>query len=721
MTKVLSLIHYPAFGGPHNRNMVLTPVLRLSGVELIIAVPDEPGNSVGRLRAGGATVEVVPLHRVRETADIRTQWDFVKSVGREVRLLEELIRELNIDIVQINGLVNPHGARAARRAGVPVVWQILDTRTPNSVRRVLEPIVHHYADVVMVVGGDNESAMFMPKASLQGRVISFFPPVDTTRFQPDPERRKRARLELGFSDEDFVIGSVSNLNPQKGYGGFIRTLGMLRGQNPAVRGCILGATSVAHSEYAEALNELAEEVGLSKDGSLRIVDPEDRVPDLIGAFDLFVRSSVPRSEGVSTSILEAMAAGLPVVSTDVGRTSDVVDDGVTGLLIRPEDDQSLADGISRLMADEDLRHSMSVVARERAVERYDIRFCAAAHLEAYSIAVGRSRVRRAAFEFRSVETGTRVQAAGEIPLACPACHTRLGNPSDGMYSCISCGRGYPVVDGIPVLLLEPEAGNQDELHDHNHSRGHNHKDEQAGYYDEQVACDFEIQRPVGAAPLYRWMLGEKLRRSTEGLERRLEGASALVVCGGSGMDAHFLSLSGARVVVCDISLGATKRAVSRANRFDLYMRPVVADVEHLPFEDKMFDIVYVHDGLHHLEDPAVGLMEMARVSREFVSMTEPARALATTVAIRLGLALDREDAGNRVARLTRSGVETVLSSAGFKVLRSSRYAMYYPHEPGTTFEFLSNPRVLPLATNGWRLANGVVQRGGNKLSVVATR
>lgn len=722
MTKVLSLIHYPVFGGPHNRNMVLTSVLRSAGVELVVAVPEEPGNAVDRLRAGGAEVLAIPLHRARETFDLQIQWDFLRSVSREIGFLEDLIRDLGIDVVQINGLMNPHGAIAARRAGVPVVWQILDTRTPESLRRVLEPLVYHYADVVMVVGANKISSMFEVKAKLEDRVFSFFPPVDTAEFRPDAARRRRARAELGLSEEDFVVGSVSNLNRQKGHEVFLRALGLIRGRTPSVRSCILGAASVAHDAYADELRRIAEDLGLFENGFLRIVDPGGSVSELICAFDLFVRTSVPRSEGVSTSILEAMSAGLPVVSTDVGNTSDVVEDGVTGLLTPPDDDRSVADAISRLIVCDDLRRSMSLVSRQRAVERYDIRFCAESHLRAYEVALGRSRARTAAFEFRSSSSNGRFIGPGApIPYACPACHEHLDLSMEDRYECFSCGRVFPIVDGIPVLLLEPEAGAQDETRDHHHGHRHTHKDEQAGYYDEQVADEFEIQRPVGAPALYRWMLGEKFRRSTDGIEDRVSGANALVVCGGSGMDAHYLTLSGARVVVCDISVGATKRAQTRADRFGLDMRPLVADVEHLPFEDHAFDIVYVHDGLHHLEDPLLGVLEMARVSRHFVCITEPAQAFGTRVAVLLGLALEEEEAGNRVARLTRSGVETVLSSAGFRVLSSTRYAMWYPHEPGRAFDILSNPVLLPVVTTVWRFANSVFQRGGNKLSVVATR
>ncbi len=122
----------------------------------------------------------------------------------------------------------------------------------------------------------------------------------------------------------------------------------------------------------------------------------------------------------------------------------------------------------------------------------------------------------------------------------------------------------------------------------------------------------------------------------------------------------------ARVIASDISPGAARRTRERARRYGLDITPIVADVERLPFADGAFDVVLVHDGLHHLEQPQVGLAEMARVARRWVSVTEPARAVATSIAVRAGVALEREESGNRVARRTPAEVAGVLRTAGFR-------------------------------------------------------
>jgi SAM-dependent methyltransferase len=187
------------------------------------------------------------------------------------------------------------------------------------------------------------------------------------------------------------------------------------------------------------------------------------------------------------------------------------------------------------------------------------------------------------------------------------------------------------------------------------------------------------------------------------------------------MDAEFLARAGAKVVSSDISLGAAKRSVERSRRHGVPISPVVANAEQLPFADASLDIVYVHDGLHHLEHPLVGLAEMARVARYAVCVTEPARAAATAVAVTLGISEDVEEAGNRVARLTQSEVAETLEAHGFRIVRSRRYAMFYRHEPGPVMRLLSLPLIFPLARTGYRFANLLLSPFGNKLAVTAVR
>src|SRR5262249_2988278 len=152
----------------------------------------------------------------------------------------------------------------------------------------------------------------------------------------------------------------------------------------------------------------------------------------------------------------------------------------------------------------------------------------------------------------------------------------------------------------------------------------------------------------------------------------------------------------------DISLEAARRTRERAERHGLPIAPIIADAEALPFRDESVDLVYVHDGLHHLEAPLRGLDEMLRTARLAVSVNEPARAQATMMAARIGLAEHYEDAGNFIARVDPAEVEEIVRAAGFDVVRSERYAMLYRHAPGRISRLLSSPGLFGVARNGLR-------------------
>ena len=290
-------------------------------------------------------------------------------------------------------------------------------------------------------------------------------------------------------------------------------------------------------------------------------------------------------------------------------------------------------------------------------------------------------------------------------LVCPACHGEL-DWRDHEVHCTGCGATYELADGIPLLLSRDGAG------------GDAHKTQQAAFSDAADA-EFEITRPHGTPWLYGWMLGEKFRRSLDGLTDA--PSTAVTICGGSGMDAEFLAHSGAAVISTDISLGAARRARERAARYGLAVLPVVADAEALPLADASVDLAYVHDGLHHLEAPLAGLEELSRVARHAVSVNEPAQAAATHLAVHVRLSTETEEAGNRVERVDPALIVSALERNGFSVVRCERYAMVYRHEPGRAARLLSRQPLRPLVRVAIDGFNAVLGGIGNKLTVQAVR
>lgn len=385
---LLSVIHYPVFGGPHNQALRLTAPLRRAGVETSVLLSDEPGDAAERLWAAGVDVITMPLHRLRATPHPLTQLRFAACFWPEVGAIRTVVRERSIDVVQINGLVNPHGATAAWLEGVPVVWQLLDTRPPMLLRRAIMPLVTRLADVVMSTG--RAVGRVHPGAEALGdRLHIFFPPVDPEAFAVEDVDQGAGRAEFGFVPEDLVMGTVGNLNPQKGHEYLIRAAAIARARQANVKLLIVGASYDTHRKYERGLYRLSTELGLVVGRDVVFAGPRADVRPALAAMDVFVLTSVPRSEGAPTVVQEAMMMGLPVVATDVGAVPEVVEDGVTGYIVPPLDPQAIAKAALRLLRDAVLRESMGSAGRERAVGRFSVERCAQVHLQAYDHALRR--------------------------------------------------------------------------------------------------------------------------------------------------------------------------------------------------------------------------------------------------------------------------------------------------------------------------------------------
>jgi glycosyltransferase involved in cell wall biosynthesis len=129
-----------------------------------------------------------------------------------------------------------------------------------------------------------------------------------------------------------------------------------------------------------ALEAEIERLGL--DGRVRLLGERGDVPELLAGAEAFVLSSA--SEGMPISVLEAMAAGLPVVASRVGGVPELVADGETGLLVPPGRPESLAEALGRLIADPELRHRLGDAGRIRVRERFHLGPFRRAHVELYS-------------------------------------------------------------------------------------------------------------------------------------------------------------------------------------------------------------------------------------------------------------------------------------------------------------------------------------------------
>jgi glycosyltransferase involved in cell wall biosynthesis len=386
------IIHYPVFGGPHTQAMRLARALEPHGWHTTVLLPDEAAETSEIMRGEGVDVTTTPLHRLRGTANPIEHVRSGLAFRSELHMVQRLINELKIDLIQVSGLVNLHGAIAGRRERKPVVWQLVDTRSPMLLRRLLMPVVQRHADVVMSTG--MAVARVHPGfEEFRERLYVFYMPVDPERFAPDQVDRAAARRALGFDEGDLVIGTVGNLNPQKGHEFLIRATSRVRLELGNVKALIVGASYATHKAYERRLHSLITSLGLEAGREVILTGGLRDVRPALAAMDVFALSAVPHSEGTPAAVEEAMMMGRPVVATNVGAIGEVVESGITGRLVPPRDTEFLAHALIDLLRDSRLRATMGSRGRERALRRFSTQQCAAVHAAAYADALNRRCLR----------------------------------------------------------------------------------------------------------------------------------------------------------------------------------------------------------------------------------------------------------------------------------------------------------------------------------------
>lgn len=382
-TNSLWISQFPVFGGPHNVALRLAAPLLRQGVATTVLLPDEPGTAAERLRAGGVPVVCLPFKRLRRARDPRVYAALALGAAPDVVRIRRLIRRGEHDLVVLTGLIHWQGALAARLEGVPIVWQLLDTGTPRPLRAVLMPFVYRWSDAVMF-NGHHLVDWHTGGRTLTQPTALFTGPVDTQRFRPaDDRERAEMRRELGVPEDAPLVGTVANLNPMKGIEWFIRAARSVYDRYPDVWFLISGAAYANHDGYRRLLNAEMRATGVPLE---RFVVRHDAPDRHYPALDVKLITSLPASEGRTTTGPEAMACAVPVVATDVGAVGEVIEDGKTGFVVPPQDAEALARATLTLLDDPKMRRRFGATGRERAVALYALEPSARTMVECFAAA-----------------------------------------------------------------------------------------------------------------------------------------------------------------------------------------------------------------------------------------------------------------------------------------------------------------------------------------------
>lgn len=186
--------------------------------------------------------------------------------------------------------------------------------------------------------------------------------IDTHRFHPDPNSRRRIRTEWNIRDDEKLIGHIGRLDPAKDHPTFLRAAVLLAQEARDTRFVCVGD---GPPDYREGVKRLAQDLGMA--GRLIWTGSRSDMPDVYNAFDLVTSSSI--SEGFPNVIGEAMACGVPCVVTDVGDSAMLVGD--TGIVVPSGDPRALADGWKIMLKQPNLA-SLGSVARERIIAEFSV-------------------------------------------------------------------------------------------------------------------------------------------------------------------------------------------------------------------------------------------------------------------------------------------------------------------------------------------------------------
>ena len=298
------------------------------------------------------------------TAVFPTQSLFHWNGARQIYRLRRYIRQNHIDVVHAFMIKSAIlGVLASRHSGCRAV--ITSRRNAGYwftpfYRRIFR-YLNRYTTRVLANSEAGKRWAVQAEGLPSERVDVLYNGVDAGEFSP--KREKTTPVQWNIPESALVVGIVANLRPVKDLPLFLRAAALVAERIPEAAFLVVGK-----GPLRQELASLAGELGIRD--RVFFNDGRDSVPDCLARLDVGCLSS--QSEGFSNAILEYMAAGLPVVATDVGGNAEAIVEGVTGFLVRERTPAAFAAPIVKLLSDHSLRAAMGRQALERCRMVFDI-------------------------------------------------------------------------------------------------------------------------------------------------------------------------------------------------------------------------------------------------------------------------------------------------------------------------------------------------------------
>jgi len=295
-----------------------------------------------------------------------------KKPGLDPLMMREIagvIKDNNIHIVNTQHLAplvySYWGAKIAnRRVFIHTAHACWEMQEMPWYWKKIQRYLFHRTDanvgVVEAVAREFCDSFHVPKE----RVHSIPNGIDIQAIEQAKSERERVRAELNVSPDHFAIGLIGGLRQEKNHKLLIKALALLKDKYPQVILVFVGS-----GDQEDSLRRQAAGCGLN--GRVRFLGYRSDVPRIYAALDMYCQPSW--KEGLSLSLLMAMAAGLPIVASDIDANRNLITHGASGLLISPDSPQELAEAIRNIMAEPESAVRLGEQCRNIAKAKYDVR------------------------------------------------------------------------------------------------------------------------------------------------------------------------------------------------------------------------------------------------------------------------------------------------------------------------------------------------------------
>lgn len=339
----------------------------------VTVVVPEDGPMVEKFKNAGAKVLIVPMSVLLRFKSLGSFMKYIFGFFPTVLRLYRLMRGIEVDIVHSNDSIILVGEIAGKIANLRTITHIRDDiKHPSYAVRLRNFIINTFSDLVLSV-----STAVLENFSLYGgrlsRSMVLYDGVDLDLFAPDYKDNKRRGLELrvDFSvpEEAKIVTHIARVDPNKGQKELVCAAELVLKVNPSVYFLLVGDINNARFQrYKGKVLKRIEESSL-KD-SVLLAGRRDNIQDIINISDVIVLNSIYDAHpGV---LCEALACGKPVVASNVGGIPELVQDGVSGCLVPPQDVRALADSLIYLLSDSSRCREMGLMGRRHMEKNFEI-------------------------------------------------------------------------------------------------------------------------------------------------------------------------------------------------------------------------------------------------------------------------------------------------------------------------------------------------------------